>query len=182
MPTIDIPDKICPHCNGTLWYYTSSAPNSYQCSSKRKTWMKNWRSNNSEHVRKYKLNYDKTEKGKAAKKRRSAYAINELRDYYVRAVVSANPILKLSKEDIPQKLIDIEKKNLALKRELKLTSTNRRGQKILNIPDKVCSHCGDTKWRIEKYPSSNPNSFRYRCVNQSNEWSKKSREKKLLYA
>lgn len=198
MPTIHLPDKICSCCNGTYWYYKPSSPNHLYCPTKRKeqnkkryentknnpdviakkkVWMKNWRTSNKDHIREYKLKYDKTEKGKDAKRRRGSYAIDGLRDYYVRNVLSANLPLKLSKEDIPQNLIDIEKKNLTLKREIGATSYSRRGKNILIIPDKVCSHCGDTRWRIDKYSS---NGFRYRCVNQSNEWSKNARENKKL--
>lgn len=35
MPTIEIPDKICPHCNGTEWYYHKKQ-NTYYCRNKQK--------------------------------------------------------------------------------------------------------------------------------------------------
>lgn len=42
------------------------------------------------------------------------------------------------------------------------------------IPDKICSHCGGTKWRtiiVKKATKDNPNSqyTRYRCVLKENE-------------
>jgi hypothetical protein len=51
MPYIDIPDKICPHCGGTKWYFLvvtrkNRKYNSYECylrSSERK---KNWQKDN----------------------------------------------------------------------------------------------------------------------------------------
>lgn len=30
MPSIDIPDKICPHCNGTKWYIITIKTKSFE--------------------------------------------------------------------------------------------------------------------------------------------------------
>jgi len=204
MPTIDIPDKICSHCNNTIWYFRESKPNFFECFNKRKekqnldyekkkndpefiakkqVWMSNWRQSNKEHVREYKNSYDKTEKGKKAKKRRYQYAISEMREHYLRTLLRANQPIQLLKEDFSEEHYVLQKKSLTLKRKLNITRRNKES-KIVNIPGKICPHCGETKWRAESYPSaSNPNAFRYRCVKQSNEWSKISRDKKkLLYA
>lgn len=147
MPKINLPDKVCSHCGGTLWYYKPSSSNYLTCFEKRredhkkeyemkkndpvqidkkKIWMKNWRNNNSEHVRKYKLSYDKTDKGRSAKRKRSHYAIDQLRDCYIKSILLANSPVKLSKEDIPQELVEIERKNLILKREMSLTTHKRQ--------------------------------------------------------
>lgn len=64
MPTVDIPDKICPHCGGTKWYY---APKKNQTCKKLidERW-NNWRNSNIEYFRKKRREYyhtkvDKTE-------------------------------------------------------------------------------------------------------------------------
>jgi ribosomal protein S27AE len=204
MPTIDIPNKICSHCGGTKWYFRSSNPNFFECFDKRKekakimyeknknnpefvekrkNWMYNWRQSNKEHVKKYKNSYDKTEKGKEGKKRRYQYAISEMRDGYLRSLLRANQPVQLLKDDFSEEDYILQKKLLTLKRKLNITRRNKES-KIVNIPNKICPHCGETKWRAESYSSvNNPNAFRYRCVKQTNEWSKLSRErKKLLYA
>lgn len=139
MPTIDIPDKICPHCGNTKWYYKPSSPNFYECViirkerakkeyeskkhnsyiiEKKKVWMKNWRESNKDHVRKYKSAYNKTEKGKEAKRKRSLYPIINLSDYYIRNLINTTLPVKLLKEEITQDLIDLQRKNLTIKRSL----------------------------------------------------------------
>lgn len=204
MPTINIPDKICSHCNGTEWYFKPSNPGFLICYnkrkekykddylkrkdspdfiSKRKTWMHNWRQSNKEHVKEYKNLYDKTEKGKEAKRRRALNSITKMNDHYIKCLIKSNLPVNLSKEDIPKEYYDLQKELLMLKRKLRVTKHGKES-KILDIPDKICPHCGGTKWRAEKYPcSTNPNAFRYRCVKQQNEWANISvKRKKLLYA
>ena len=88
-------------------------------------------------------------------------------------IITSGEFDPLSKEDI-----NLVRKNLSLKRELNMTGY-KEPSKILNIPNKVCSHCGDTKWRKEKYfTKNNPDSFRYRCVNLMNEYAKNHFKKK----
>lgn len=201
MPAIDIPDKICSHCGGKKWYYkgdTISSITYFQCyqkrkeqnkkryeriknnldyKAKRKMHIKNWRLANKEHVKKYKLDYDKTEKGKAAKNKRALTPINNLTDTYLKRLLLHNLPSFVKLEDISKEDLALQRKNLSLKRKLKVTRYKKES-KILNIPEKVCSHCGDTKWRKEKYfTKNNPESFRYRCVNLQNEYSKKYSQK-----
>jgi len=186
MPTIDIPDKICPHCGNTSWYYKPSSPNFYECHIKRKEthkkvyedkkhdsdiiakkkiWMRNWRQANKDHVRKYKLDYDKTENGKKAKSKRSSYAIVELRDYYIRSILNANLPVKLLKEDIPQDLIDLERKNLIIKRSLHNTD---------NHSIKQCVQCGIAK-TINKFES--PGTLKcYACCSRNYSYRKKLKQ------
>lgn len=53
MPTIDIPDKICPHCGGTKWFlvyqkYKDKVYTIYNCYVKRKEGYKKWNAENRE--------------------------------------------------------------------------------------------------------------------------------------
>ena len=65
MPTIDIPDKICPHCGGTKWYYSPKKEN-YKCKKLRDDQWNNWRNSNLNRFREKRREYyhtkvDKTE-------------------------------------------------------------------------------------------------------------------------
>jgi hypothetical protein len=196
MPTVDIADKICSHCGNKKWYYrgdTISSTTYLECYQKRKEksieryqiiknnpdykakkkiHIKNWRTANKEHVKKYKSDYNKTEKGKASKRRRGLSPIRDLRDGYIKQLILHNVPSFVELKDVSKEDIDLVKKSLSLKRKLKITRYQKES-KILNIPEKVCPHCGDTRWRKEKYfTKTNPDSFRYRCVNLQNEYSK----------
>ncbi len=57
MPTIEIPDKICPHCNGTKWYYHEKK-NTYYCRNKQKEEFKTY-ANTPEGKAKLKASRDK---------------------------------------------------------------------------------------------------------------------------
>jgi hypothetical protein len=53
MPTVDIPDKICPHCGGTKWFlvyqkYKDKVYTIYNCRTKRDESNKKWNSENRE--------------------------------------------------------------------------------------------------------------------------------------
>lgn len=44
----------------------------------------------------------------------------------------------------------------------------------IDIPDKICSHCGGTKWRIEQYKTLKKGVVkRYRCAKEHSERTKK---------
>jgi transposase-like protein len=65
MPAINIPDKVCPHCNGTMWLVrksTSSNNNRYTCSLQNLERFKEWKENNPEK-------YKETCRKKALKKK-----------------------------------------------------------------------------------------------------------------
>ena len=164
MPTIDIPDKICSHCGGTLWYFRQSKSNIYTCYIKRtesskklyeknknvieviekkKIWMKNWRASNKEHVKEYKKIYDK-KTGLESKRRRSRNASIKLTDYYIRNIINSNLSLSLSKDDIPKDLIDLQRKTLLIKRRILKDLTN---------PDdtRMCYECKISKSKNEFY-------------------------------
>lgn len=201
MPTIDIPDKICPHCGGTVWYHRPNSPNHLYCHKKikeenkkrycsqkddpeiikkKRVWMKNWREKNKEYVKAYSKNWNKSEKGKLSKRKREESYCTKLTDRYLRTLLKSDNQVKFSRNDFSDEDVQTQKKMLLIKRELGLTSYQKRGKNIVNIPDKVCSHCGGTTWTKQKFPcKSNPNAFRYRCVKLVNETCKKSREKKL---
>ena len=58
MPTVDIPDKICPHCGGTRWYIETKrwkktsgeimTKTNYICSLKRREWDRSYTERNRE--------------------------------------------------------------------------------------------------------------------------------------
>jgi len=49
---------------------------------------------------------------------------------------------------------------------------------IIDIPDKICPHCGGTRWSIRKEKIKDEIKYRYRCPSQENE-SKKRRIEKI---
>jgi hypothetical protein len=58
MPTIDIPDKICPHCGGTKWFqynskYKDKVYTKYSCSLKIKQNTKRFQQNNPDKLKVY---------------------------------------------------------------------------------------------------------------------------------
>jgi hypothetical protein len=147
MPTIDIPDKICPHCSGVRWNvaYRKNKNPQYTCvlilkKRERKRYLANpepckerarkrtsrlwlikdpkvleklyakqaeWRRNNPDKVKSY--------------KRKTESSIRkDLGDPYVkRQIIQLDGYEHLSFKDIPQKLIDIKRKQLLLSRQLK---------------------------------------------------------------
>jgi hypothetical protein len=78
MPTIDIPDKICPHCGGTQWYYRENH-NYYYCYKKQRDKRKAYLST-PEAKAKLKIYLDKhreKNKEKIAKYYRDSYEKNK---------------------------------------------------------------------------------------------------------
>jgi hypothetical protein len=79
MPTIDIPDKICSHCGGTLWYYREKQNNYYSCNKKQKDDRKAYlatpegKAKHLAHVK----NYHKRNKEKLAKYQKDFYEKNK---------------------------------------------------------------------------------------------------------
>ncbi len=69
MPTIDIPDRICPHCGGTKWQINvpKDGYKRYYCFFKAAENRKRWRS--TDEGKAYTNSYYKTEAGKKHKKK-----------------------------------------------------------------------------------------------------------------
>lgn len=172
MPTIDIPDKICPHCDGTRWVtyqrtktLASGEKKTYtfhKCAKKNIEAGNKWRKTHIEHHRKTAREYVKARRkidvkfadkerekrriySKMHKEERKLYRkkwakVNverdrayyrksakkqsaNLTDYYVcRRVIDRD---KLLKNDIPQELIEIKRKQLLLTRQIKNHGNSR---------------------------------------------------------
>ena len=60
MPTVNIPDKICPHCGGTKWYFYAGYPRT--CFNKLSERQKAWRA--TDKGKEFTNSYYKTEAGK----------------------------------------------------------------------------------------------------------------------
>lgn len=148
MPTIDIPDKICKHCGGTKWYFSNVKSHILYCFLLRKETVKasyekhksdpyiiaskkarlrKWKDNNREHIRAYEIDYNKKSNVKLECRRRSAKKmIDNLEDQYIKSLLIAKSPVKLSKKDIPQKLIELERSQLLLKRKLNMTNYEKK--------------------------------------------------------
>jgi hypothetical protein len=156
MPTINIPDKICPHCGGIKWHiayrkyknpqYTCfillrerekkrylANPEPYKQRAKQATsrlWLirdpevlekryakqAEWRKNNPDKVRAYKR--------KAEKKIRTS--MND--EYIKRQIIQLDGFEHFSFNNIPQKLIDLKRKQLLLTRQLKQLQNEKEKQ------------------------------------------------------
>lgn len=133
MATIDIPDKICPHCGGTKWKTeyrkkpTKADPDKtlirYRCAIRGKERLDRWAENNPDRWKSYpKRNkpagYYKTperrEQGRLKTKRES----DNLEDNFIKRMIMGN-LKDISRSEIPQKLIGIKRTQLLLSRQLK---------------------------------------------------------------
>lgn len=166
MPTIDIPDKVCPHCGGIRWViFNCSKKNkhggvrsypAYRCAKKNTEGTQRWRDNHREHHRKtrresvklkrvvceefrlkdlaraalyYKNNKESVDtytkkwreenknKVKEYSLRNMKRQISEITDYYAKRLLMESSDLK--SEDIPKNLVEIQRKQLLLKRQIK---------------------------------------------------------------
>lgn len=142
MPTINIPDKVCPHCNGTIWYLKKILKKGkplvvHYCNNKRidtenrrriinrekmNIYYKKWHENNpgkaSEATKKY-MSKNKDKVNTYVKKKRK-----DLSDYVVKEYVAqlinrqmGSKIVKVA--DIPQEIVDTKRKQILLKRQIK---------------------------------------------------------------
>jgi hypothetical protein len=105
MPTIDIPDKICKHCGGIRWFvFNQDGYTKFYCNLKKLETHKRFIKNNPE---KHSIYRRKSGREKSVK----------LTNTYLkeRIVYKTN----LSFNDIPQKLIDIKRKQLQLTRQIR---------------------------------------------------------------
>jgi hypothetical protein len=116
MPTIVIPKKVCPHCNGTKWYIN---PNTEQEICYEKLMESNRR-------------YHKTNAGKAALERARAKEREKITDNYLRNLIYASIYNetgeRISRKSIPKEHLEKYRKNIEFQRQNKLTNY---GNKIL---------------------------------------------------
>lgn len=126
MPTIDIPDKICPHCGGIRWkieyekrlYWIRTR---YRCVKKAQERTNKWILNNPEKMkvmcREKQKRLSKTPSYRKKQLEKYYYNKDNLTDYYIRyKLTQCN---ELSFSDIPQQLIELKRKQLLLIRQIK---------------------------------------------------------------
>jgi hypothetical protein len=116
MPTIDIPDKVCPHCGGTKWYINE----------------KHHMNLCYEKILESNRRYHKTKAGKAALERARAKERDKITDNYLRQVIYSSIYNttgeSISRKSIPKEHLEKYRKNIEFKRKNKLTS---HGKKVL---------------------------------------------------
>jgi hypothetical protein len=132
MPTIDIPDRICPHCGGTKWSTeyrkkpTKANPDKkvirYRCAIRGKERYDKWTENNPDkwksYTRRQKLDgYWRTPKMKEYYRLKAKRESETASDNFIKAMVMKS-VEGISRSDISQKLIDITRKHLLLIRQL----------------------------------------------------------------
>lgn len=157
MPTIDIPDKICPHCGGIRWKVTNHKKSKdglrYTCNiranetyrrynkklkeknpeilEKRRQISKNYYNNNKEKRKASMLKYLQSEKGKiATTRKRKVNEINKrknLPNVYIRK--NLKHCLKISPELITEETINKYRTYLISLRQLKQLE-NEKGKSI----------------------------------------------------
>jgi hypothetical protein len=116
MPTVDIPDKICPHCGGTKWYINEER---YMNVCYEKLLENNRR-------------YHKTKAGKIALERARAKEREKITDNYLRQLIYSSIYNetgeRISRKSIPKEHLKKYRKNIEFQRQNKLTS---HGNKVL---------------------------------------------------
>lgn len=151
MPTVEIPDKICPHCGGIKWrieYKTLVAGNKvevYRCAIRAIERSNRWKSKHPENVREHNIKSCKRrrDKGyfKTTKERERSRIISKkerdiLANNYVHRRIYSDPEMKgIDRTDIPQELLETKRKQLLLTRQIKNngkdsknTDSNRHNQ------------------------------------------------------
>lgn len=108
MPTLNIPEKICPHCNGTLWYARK---------------VMSIKTGEKFRYRCHKKICEQREKvALRIKEKDRAYQKNSVKNlsdrYIVHVLVSHKCRGFLFKKDIPQDLINMKRNQLLLKRQI----------------------------------------------------------------
>lgn len=114
MATIDIPDKICPHCGGIRWVEmkykrkrTTKVGVYYHCAKKL-----------NENTKKY----HKTLAGKASLKKAENTQVRKLKDYYIINNIYVQLYrngVKLDRKSITQEQIQMYRESLLMQRKLK---------------------------------------------------------------
>lgn len=113
MPTIDVPDKICPHCGGTKWYFHGGYIRT--CFIKLSERRKAWRA--TDNGKAFMSSYHKTEAGKKHKEK----YLNKESTVKLRAELAIKKYYR-DKANNPDKLREYKKVNAA-KSILKLTDS-----------------------------------------------------------
>lgn len=134
---VDIPDKICSHCGGTIWSVTHWANKpKYECNKREKErkqkWRINninkirlhqykWKQNNKEYHKIYLKNYIRKTKRLYTEKdiERGKQRVSSMADIYIKQMLCKEGIIY---SDIPQDLIELKRKQLKLKRYVKENS------------------------------------------------------------
>lgn len=134
MPTIDIPDRICPHCGGIRWrveqekrkYWVRTR---YRCAKKIGEKHKRWSQANPEKVREYQIGRKKdwkTPKYRKYARERSAKHSAELTDKYIKYTLRKNPIYRNA--TITPQMIERQRQCLKVQRQLKNLENGKRQQ------------------------------------------------------
>lgn len=134
MPTIDIPDRVCPHCGGTKWrveqekrkYWVRTR---YRCVKKIGEKHKRWSQANPEKVREYQIGRKKdwkTPKYRNYARERSAKHSAELTDKYIKYTLRKNPIYRNA--TITPQMIERQRQCLKVQRQLKNLENGKRKQ------------------------------------------------------
>ena len=113
MPTRIIPEKICPHCNGTKWYFNSKTFQ-YIC------YEKLLQSNKKYHL---------SVAGKAALKRAKNKQIEKITDYYIVNNISVLAWVdgySIDRQSITKEQIERYRINIQLQRQLNLKQFKTR--------------------------------------------------------
>jgi DNA-binding PadR family transcriptional regulator len=117
MPTINIPSKICPHCNGIKWYIN---PKNEQEICYQKL------------IESNKI-YHKTERGKAALERARAKERNNITDNYLRQLIYSSIYNetedKIVRQSIPKEHLEKYRENLKFQRQNKKTKHEKKSIK-----------------------------------------------------
>ena len=149
MATIDIPDKICPHCGGTKWKTeyrkkpTKANPDKkvirYRCAKKGDERNVRWKLNNPDRAREHSARhcknrrakgYYKTPKEQERARLKAKRESDTLADNFIyRTILSSSDMKDIKRPEIPQKLIDIKRKQLSLTRKLKQLENEKGKEK-----------------------------------------------------
>ena len=130
MATIDIPDKICPHCSGIRWIIeyekkpTKVNPDNriikYRCVVRAKERHRRWTERHPDRWKSYCIRpngYYRTPKMKEHYRLKAKRESEGAHDNFIKAMIMKS-VEGISRSDIPQKLIDITRKHLLLTRQL----------------------------------------------------------------
>lgn len=142
MPKMNVPNKVCKHCGGTVWYvcYKNDGTPNYNCYVRRLETIKIWRTT-TEAGKLYKAASRKLPSHKAAMKKyfkqpeilakKNAIAKRateksklELGDAYVKCRIKGDAKGALKGIDIPPELIELKRKQLLLTRKIKSNGKN----------------------------------------------------------
>ncbi len=110
MPTVIIPNKICPHCNGTKWYVNQKT-GQYVC------YQRLLESTKRYHTSKAGKAALKRAKNKQSEKLTDYYIVN---NYYINAYVSEG--VKIDRKHVTKEYIELQRNKIKLQRQLNLTS------------------------------------------------------------